>query len=67
LFYTGVAIVDGMDPLLAELVPALSNAGLDWRYEEIDPDVFGEELLQPAYRDVDRIAAVGLQAHRKPG
>jgi methylase of polypeptide subunit release factors len=66
LFYTGVAIVDGMDPLLAELVPALSNAGLDWRYEEIDPDVFGEELLQPAYKEVDRIAAVGLQAHRKP-
>ncbi|MGE0403972.1 MAG: SAM-dependent methyltransferase, partial [Kofleriaceae bacterium] len=28
-------------------------------YEEIDPDVFGEELDTPAYRDVDRIAAVG--------
>jgi methylase of polypeptide subunit release factors len=67
LFYTGVAIVDGKDSLLVELAPVLDAAGLDWRYEEIDPDVFGEELLQPAYKEVDRIAAVGLQAHRKPG
>ena len=29
------------------------------RYREIDPDVFGEELEQAAYADVDRIAAVG--------
>lgn len=64
LFYTGVAIVDGNDPLLAELAPMLANAGLAWRYEEIDPDVFGEELFQPAYETVDRIAAVGLDARR---
>jgi methylase of polypeptide subunit release factors len=64
LFYTGVAIVDGQDPLIAELEPALRNAGLTWRYEEIDPDVFGEELVQPAYETVDRIAAIGLDAHR---
>ena len=64
LFYTGVAIVGGQDPLLAELAPVLDHAGLAWRYEEIDPDVFGEELLEPAYRAVDRIAAVGLVARR---
>jgi methylase of polypeptide subunit release factors len=67
LFYTGVAIVDGKDPFLAELMPVLNHAGLNWRYEEIDPDVFGEELLQPAYHAVDRIAAVGLEACRQPG
>jgi methylase of polypeptide subunit release factors len=65
LFYTGVAIVDGKDPLLAELAPVLDHAGLAWCYEEIDPDVFGEELLEPAYRGVDRIAAVGLDARRE--
>ena len=64
LFYTGVAIVDGRDPLQAELAPVLMHAGLEWRYEEIDPDVFGEELTQPAYETVDRIAAVGLEARR---
>lgn len=67
LFYTGVAIVDGKDPLLAELAPVLAAAGLGWRYEEIDPDVFGEELLQPAYDVADRIAAVGLDARRGRG
>jgi hypothetical protein len=67
LFYSGVAIVDGKDPFLAELMPVLNHAGLNWRYEEIDPDVFGEELLQPAYHAVDRIAAVGLEACRQPG
>lgn len=67
LFYTGVAIVDGKDPLLAELAPVLARANLTWRYEEIDPDVFGEELLQPAYKGVDRIAAVGLEAQRERG
>ena len=65
LFYTGVAIVDGKDPLPAELAPVLNGAKLSWRYEEIDPDVFGEELLQPAYGAVDRIAAVGLEARRE--
>lgn len=65
LFYTGVAIVDGQDPLLADLAPMLDGAGLAWRYEEIDPDVFGEELMEPAYRDVDRIAAIGLEARRE--
>ena len=29
-------------------------------YEEIDPDVFGEELENPAYAEVERIAAVVL-------
>ena len=35
-------------------------------HEEIDPDVFGEELDTAAYSCVDRIAAVVLTA-RKPG
>ena len=64
LLYTGVAIVDGKDEFLEELTPALQRCGCTWRYEEIDPDVFGEELLQPAYEQVDRIAAVGLSVRR---
>ena len=34
-------------------------------YEEIDPDVFGEELDRPAYANADRIAAVGLTAIKR--
>lgn len=62
LLYTGVAIVDGKDEFLQELTAVLNRAGCSWHYEEIDPDVFGEELNQPAYQQVDRIAAVGLVA-----
>ena len=61
LLYTGAAIVAGKDPFLARVAPMLEEAGAAWRYEEIDPDVFGEELDEAEYRPVDRIAAVWLQ------
>ncbi len=64
LLYTGVAIVDGEDPFIAELQPCLKRAGCDSSYLEIDPDVFGEELARPVYAHADRIAAVGLSARR---
>ena len=38
---------------------ACGDAGASLTVEEIDPDVFGEELDQPAYAEVERIAAVG--------
>ena len=62
LLYTGVAMTDETDPFLAELLPILSAGNCRWSYEEIDPDVFGEELEQPAYTECYRIAAVGLIA-----
>lgn len=64
LLYTGVAIVGGQDPFLQRAGQMLKRAGLRWTYEEIDPDVFGEELEEPAYRAADRIAAVWLKAAR---
>lgn len=62
MLYTGVAIVAGEDPFLRALKPLLAQSNCDWRYREIDPDVFGEELDRPCYRNADRIAAVGLVA-----
>jgi methylase of polypeptide subunit release factors len=64
LLYTGVAVVDGEDPFLAEMQPLLEASGCEWSYAEIDPDVFGEELDRPVYAHIDRIAAVGLVATR---
>lgn len=58
VLYTGTPIVRGVDPLRARLSALLAGRAFD--YAEIDPDVFGEELEQPPYRDVDRIAVVGL-------
>lgn len=59
LLYTGSAIVNGRDALREALERELPPLGCRVRYQEIDPDVFGEELCKPAYADVERIAAVG--------
>lgn len=66
VLYTGAAIVEGADPLLDALRPRLQEQGWPWTYRELDPDVFGEELAEPAYAGVERIAAVALVVHR-PG
>ncbi|WP_294331587.1 methyltransferase [uncultured Sphingomonas sp.] len=58
LLYTGSAIVDGADGLQERLAQLAAAAGCRLRYEEIDPDVFGEELETAAYADVERIALV---------
>ncbi|WP_240700204.1 methyltransferase [Sphingomonas gei] len=58
ILYTGSAIVRGEDPLGAALAALAHAEGCDLRYRELDPDIFGEELDQPAYAEVDRIALV---------
>ena len=63
--YAGVAMQDGDDAFLRDATALLDEAGLRWTYEEIDPDVFGEELETPAYAGVERIAAVWLVASRE--
>jgi methylase of polypeptide subunit release factors len=60
VLYTATAIVDGEDLLLRALLPHLRNSRFD--YLELDPDVFGEELDRSAYRNVERIAVVALDA-----
>lgn len=64
LLYTGTTIIDGTDQFLASLAPILGDSSLEWDYQEIDPDVFGEELAEPAYAEAERIAAVLLTARR---
>lgn len=59
LLYTGSAIVAGSDALLEALAEGLADRACTLSYRELDPDIFGEELEKPAYRDVERIAAVG--------
>jgi SAM-dependent methyltransferase len=66
LLYTGAAIVDGADPFHQAALARLSGRRVAWRYEEIDPDVFGEELEAGVYTVADRIAAVMLVVHRHP-
>jgi hypothetical protein len=58
ILYTGAPIVNGVDKFREALGPRLFDCAFS--YQEIDPDVFGEELDEPAYAGVDRIAAVLL-------
>jgi methylase of polypeptide subunit release factors len=67
VLYTGAPMVRGRDVLRQALQPLLQQAGFSSTYEEIDPDVFGEELEQPAYAQVERIAAVSVVVRRSSG
>lgn len=65
LLYTGVAMDHtSIDPFLSELAPQLATGKYRWSYEEIDPDIFGEELERDEYRGIHRIAAIGLVVQR---
>lgn len=62
VLYTGAPIVDGVDIVRAAIALILDEVSARWTYEELDPDVFGDELDTPAYAAVDRIAAVAAVA-----
>jgi release factor glutamine methyltransferase len=64
IVYTGSAIVAGRDSFHDAVQPVLQEAAVNFTYEELDPDVFGEELSEPGYEQVERIAAVGLKVVR---
>jgi methylase of polypeptide subunit release factors len=58
--YTGTAVVDGTPKLFEALAPRLAASDRAFAVEEIDPDVFGEELEHAPYDRADRIAAVAV-------
>jgi SAM-dependent methyltransferase len=66
LLYTGAAYVDGRAPLIEAVQSACDAAGAELTVDAIDPDVFGDELDEPAYAAVERIAAIGAVI-RTPG
>lgn len=65
VLYTGSPIIEGTDVFFQSIQTVLQLQACQFRYREIDPDVFGEELEKPAYGRVDRIAAVGLTAIKR--
>lgn len=65
ILYSGTPIIGGADPLFEALRPILQRCASNFGYEEIDPDVFGEELDRQAYANADRIAAIGLTAEKR--
>lgn len=65
LLYTAAAYVDGQAPLLSAIQEECREEGAALTIDEIDPDVFGEELREPGYNYVERIAAVGIVIHSR--
>lgn len=61
LLYAGAAVVRGQVPLVYEIKSLCREAEAELQIEEIDPDVFGEELDNPQYSQVERIAALGIR------
>ena len=60
LLYTASAIINGVDLFKQQLDELLSRRSLRFSYDEIDPDVFGEELEHPPYNRADRVAVVAV-------
>jgi release factor glutamine methyltransferase len=58
ILYTGTPVVDGHDQFLEALSKSFAARAQPFCYEEIDPDVFGEELAGETYGHADRLAAV---------
>jgi len=57
-------MVEGRDPFFEEVRTRLAGSEVTWRYRDLDPDVFGEELESGVYAQTDRIAAVVLTVMR---
>ena len=66
LLYTGSPVIAGRDSIKEALHTMAADQRCSLRYEELDPDIFGEELDKSAYRNVERIAAV-MAVVSKPG
>lgn len=64
VMFTGNPIIDGHDLWYAELARRAADRHLLLDYDELDPDVYGEELLNPAYEGVERIALAGAMLAR---
>lgn len=58
-------IVKGDDVFYTEIQKMMNNDVELLEYEEIDVDVWGEELEGKSYSDVERIAVVGLVLQKK--
>jgi hypothetical protein len=64
LLYTGAPFVRGWSPLVDSIRTECDGCGASFDCTEIDPDVFGEELDDPDYAEVERIAALGFRISR---
>lgn len=60
LMYTGSPVRADGDPIAAAAQAVAAERRAQLSYEEIDPDIFGSQLNDPDYAQVERIAAVAV-------
>jgi methylase of polypeptide subunit release factors len=60
VLYTGTPVIGGVDKFYEALRPLIEARHCSYTYEEVDPDVFGEELEYAPYDGTDRIAVIVL-------
>lgn len=60
LMYTGTPVRADGDPIMVAAREAASLRRARLSYDEIDPDIFGSQLNDPDYAEVERIAAVAI-------
>jgi SAM-dependent methyltransferase len=65
LLYTGIAMTGPEDWFQAAICDSLARWCVRSQYQELDPDIFGEQLDAAGYEDVERIAAVWLTAEAR--
>lgn len=58
VLYSAVPIIGGTDSFRAEVAQAMGSR--PYAYDEIDVDVFGQDLAEPAYAQAERIALVAV-------
>jgi methylase of polypeptide subunit release factors len=66
LLYTGAPVIAGRSPLVEKLSAIVEELRAELHLSEIDPDIFGEELDRPDYREAERIAAYGIKVRKLP-
>jgi predicted RNA methylase len=64
VLYTGSPVLGGVDIVKTRLLELAAREELEFAYCELDPDIFGRSLRNAAYKDVERIAAIGAILHR---
>lgn len=62
--YTGAPQIEGVDVFKEAMQEFFKNKECNFFYNEMDPDIFGDELAGPLYSDVERLAAVTLVVTR---
>ena len=65
MYVTSAIFADGEDQLRDRMSCLARDAGAQFEYSEIDPDIFDAALIGETYNDAERIAAVCIELRKQ--